>query len=302
MDRSLEASSRAGARRAPEAGRAAKQQGELYSPSRLASFERCPKKFELRYVLKIPAQTESIEAYVGKRVHEILEKLHKVVDELGRVPSLARVLHRFRALFDERFEPERVRIVRPGMTRQSYVENGERCLRNYYQRNYPFDRDETLGLEERLVFELDAAGAYRVQGIVDRIVRAPDGALEIHDYKTGARVPSQAELDRDRQLALYQVGLAQRYGEGRPIRLIWHYLLSDRRRSSSRSPEQLQELRDETMALIDRIRSTTEFPAKPSALCRWCEYQQLCPAQRSQAPEAPEPPAPDELSEQLALL
>ena len=67
---------------------------------------------------------------------------------------------------------------------------GEQCLGNYYHAHYPFDRDETLALEERVHFELPSgAGRYAVQGFVDRIARTRDGAIEIQDYKTSARVP-----------------------------------------------------------------------------------------------------------------
>ncbi len=50
---------------------------QIYSHSRLSTFEDCPKRFEYRYVLKIPTETEGIEAFVGKRVHEILERLYQ---------------------------------------------------------------------------------------------------------------------------------------------------------------------------------------------------------------------------------
>jgi RecB family exonuclease len=87
---------------------------------------------------------------------------------------------------------------------------------------------------------------YRVRGIIDRVVRAADGAVEIHDYKTGRWVPSQQELDQDRQLALYQIGVEARY-EGTATRLVWHYLLRDQVRVSTRTPDQLDELRARTI-------------------------------------------------------
>jgi putative RecB family exonuclease len=182
---------------------------EVYSHSRLASFESCPKKFEFRYLLKLPADTESIEAFAGKRVHEVLERLYQAAQE-RRVPSLRRVLERFRALWDQHFDAARLRIARSGTSPELYRENGELCLSNYYRRHYPFDGDETLGLEERLVFSLDPQGSYRIQGVVDRVVRARDEAIEIHDYKTAQRVPRQERLDCDRQLALYQIGVAEK--------------------------------------------------------------------------------------------
>ena len=82
----------------------------------------------------------------------------------------------------------------------------------------------------------------RLQGFVDRIARTRDGAIEIHDYKTSARVPSQSEVDEDRQLALYQIGVGARFGAQRPVRLVWHYLRQRRMLVSTRTPEQLDAL------------------------------------------------------------
>jgi putative RecB family exonuclease len=286
-------------RRDPAAG------GEVFSHSRLASFEDCPRKFHYRYVQKLAAETESIEAFVGKRVHEVLERLNHFTSR-GAVPSLAKVIQRFRAFWDEHWSPSRVRIAREGTLAGDYRANGERCLTNYYRRHYPFDQGETLGVEERVAFSLDASGGYRVQGVIDRIVRAPDDAIEIHDYKTGQRVPRQEQLDQDRQLALYQMGVTERFGSERPVRLVWHYLLSDQLRTSSRTEEALASLREETMELIDRIRAERDFEPRPSALCRWCEYGAICPAgpdrpASTAAPDAAPPPAAN-ASGQLLLL
>ncbi len=261
---------------------------EVYSHSRLSHFESCPRKFAFRYIEGIVAETESIEGFLGKRVHEVLERLYRFTRS-GRLPSLERVVQRFRALWDEHYDAARVRVVREEMHADLYRESGERCLENYYRRHYPFDADETLGVEERVRFPLDGAGRYQIQGVIDRIVRARDGAIEIHDYKTGARVPRQQQLDRDRQLALYQLGLARRHGGDAPIRLVWHYLLPNQTRRSSRTREQLEALRAETMELIDRIRAESEFAPRPGPLCAWCEYRDRCPAQRPQGARA----APD---------
>lgn len=249
---------------------------QIYSHSRLSNFETCPLKFKYRYVLKIETDVEGIEGFMGKRAHEVLERLYLAVGR-GHVPTHEQVLHRFRALWDEHFDADRVRIVRSENPPLFYKQLGERCLSNFYRRHYPFDADRTLGIEKRVTFSLDEDGDYRLQGIIDRIARAPDGAIEIQDYKTGARVPSQSDLDRDRQLALYQLGVGRTYGEDRPVRLIWHYLQSNQTRQSTRTSEQLEELRHSTMGVIDRIRAEDAFPPRPGPLCRWCEYADRCP-------------------------
>ena len=282
--------------------------GTLYSHSRLSSFENCPKQFEFRYVLKIPSETESIEAFVGKRVHEILERLYQFVGR-GQIPSVEKVVDRYQKLWEETYDGERVRIVREGVPLSFYRELGEHCLRGYYSRHYPFDEDETLGIERRVIFPLDDAGKYRMQGIIDRISRARDGTIEVHDYKTGARVPSQKMLDQDRQLALYQIGLAAEYGEDVPFRLVWHYVAKNQTRTSTRTPEQLATLRVSTIERIDEIERTTAFPPRKIALCNWCEYKPRCPlympagsvpntASKSETPNPASAPA----NEQLDLL
>jgi putative RecB family exonuclease len=188
------------------------------------------------------------------------------------------VLHRFQQHWDERFDAARVRIARAEQDASGYRAAGERCLTRFYRRHYPFDADETVGIEEHVSFSLDGRGAYRVQGVIDRLVRARDGALEIHDYKTARRTPSQRVLDEDRQLALYELGVREHHPDAKEVRLVWHYLQAGELRSSTRTPEQLDQLRSETMELIDRIESETEYAARPSALCAWCEYSDVCPA------------------------
>lgn len=264
---------------------------QVFSHSSLSSFETCPKKYQLRYVLKLPVETEGIEAFVGKRVHEVLERLYEFAAR-GLVPSLARVLARFRANWEEQYDAERLRIVREEMTVGDYRQAGERCLENAYRRLYPFD-DETLGLEQKIQFPLDPAGEYAFRGVIDRLVRARDGALEIHDYKTGRRVPPQAALDRDRQLALYEIGARSALGEEGEVRLVWHYLYPNVVRVSQRTPEQLAALRAETRDVIDRIRAETAWEPREGPLCRWCEYRAVCPAFAGAAAHVPPPPAPD---------
>ncbi|HSJ98861.1 MAG TPA: PD-(D/E)XK nuclease family protein, partial [Myxococcota bacterium] len=247
--------------------------------------ENCPKQFHYRYVERRPVETEGIEAFVGKRVHEVLERLNQFV-ERGLVPSLAKVVARFRAEWEQHFDAGRIRIVRAENPVEAYRENGERCLANHYRRHYPFDRDETLGIEAHVAFPLDGQGRYRMQGFVDRISRAPDGAIEIHDYKTGRWVPSQESLDGDRQLALYQIGVQARHGGEAPVRLVWHYLLRDQVRVSTRTPEQLDALRGRTIELIERIESEQDFAPRPGSLCTWCEHNDVCPAMQARATAA----------------
>jgi putative RecB family exonuclease len=264
-----------------------------YSHSRLSSYENCPKQYHFRYVEKIKTEWEGVEAYLGKRVHEILERLYHHVARYLRPPSLGQVQRRFQQDWQAAWH-ERVRIVRDDRDQAFYVRQGERCLENYYRSHYPFDRGETVALEHEVELTLDPEGRYRLRGIIDRVVRTGDGCYEIHDYKTGSRLPTPADLERDRQLALYQIGIQQARPEAKEVALVWHYLAFNKTLRSQRSAAQLAELREATIGRIQEIESAQAFPPRPGPLCRWCEFNDLCPAAggRELPPEPPPPAEP----------
>ncbi len=247
----------------------------IYSHSRLASFEKCPKQFEYRYIQEVPAEREGIEAFMGKRVHEVLERLYEFAAQ-DMIPSLPQVIFRYHAFWDEHYDDKRVQIVRKGTPVSHYRNLGVRCLEYYYRRYHPFDQDETLGVEEEVKFELDGNGEYAMRGVIDRIVRGEDGAIEIHDYKTGRHMPSQKELNNDRQLALYQLGLRDQYGHDSQYRLVWHYLQRREFRTSTRTNAQLDALREQTIGVINDIEAASEYPVQRNRLCDWCEYKDRC--------------------------
>ncbi len=262
-----------------------------YSHSKLSAYENCPRQYEYRYVQKLPAETESIEAFVGKRVHEILERLYHHIGRWQRPPSLRQVLDRFEKDWPLHWS-DRVAIIKSEQSADDYKRLGTRCLENYYRGHYPFDQAETVGLEQHVALALDSDGRYRVRGIVDRIARPRPGHYEIHDYKTGSYVPPQRRLDEDRQLGLYQIALEQSRRDVESVELVWHYLAFGKTLRSSRTPEALDGLKRDTIGLIDVIESATEFPVKPGPLCRWCEYRALCPEGQRVAASREEPPAP----------
>ena len=93
-----------------------------YSHSRLSSYENCPRQFKYRYVDQIKVEGEGVEAFVGKRVHEILERLYHHVARFGKPPSLGQVLDRFRKDFASAWH-DKVSIVRAENPRSFYEEH-----------------------------------------------------------------------------------------------------------------------------------------------------------------------------------
>jgi hypothetical protein len=104
--------------------------------------------------------------------------------------------------------------------------------------------------------------------------------LEIHDYKTSNRLPTKEDVESDRQLAFYQMGVAEKWQGIQEVRLIWHYLTFDTEIHSSRTPDQLHQLRQATLELIQRIETDRRFLPKEGPLCDWCDYQGYCPKRK----------------------
>jgi putative RecB family exonuclease len=248
----------------------------IYSHSQLETYENCPQKYKFKYIDKIRKPLEAgIEAFVGSRVHETFQKLYDDL-KLRKLNTLHELLRFYSSRWRQEWGPN-VKIVKEGLTQESYREYGESCIRNYYEQYYPFDQSDTLDTEMRLVFALDADGRHRVQGYVDRLARRADGVYEIHDYKTSRDLPAQTYVDSSRQLALYQIGLRARWNDVERVELIWHYVSSKTSLHSSRTHEQLQDLAKRTIGLIDEIESAEEFKPVKSRLCDWCEYRADCP-------------------------
>ncbi len=274
----------------------------IYSYSRLSCFENCPRQYAYRYLEKPPVpRFEGIEAFVGKVVHAVLERLYKQL-RLTKFNSLDDSLAYYEQEWDRRWS-EDIRIVKKEYQADHYREMGRACIRNYYHRYSPFDQDQTLGLEKRVGFRLDDEGRYRLQGYIDRLAREADGRYAIHDYKTSAAdPPTQEQVDQDRQLALYQLALPGLYPDAERVRLVWHYLVTDTECVSEWTPEQLEQLRRETIERIRRVETEEEFAPQESALCNWCEYYSLCPAKRHQLDIEQEAPGQEPCDDGAALV
>ena len=249
-----------------------------YSHSQLSTYETCPHQYRLNYIDKIKVETEGIEAFMGSRVHEALEKLYRDL-KVTKLNTLEDLIGYYHQNWEKNWS-EMIQIVRKGYSAEDYRRLGEKCIIDYYNRYSPFDHGKTLGLEENISFPLDEEKGYWIRGFIDRVTLADHSVIEIHDYKTSGRLPTQGDVDSDRQLAFYHLGVEGKWKDIREIRLIWHYLAFDTEIQSSRTPEDLHQLRQQTMELIQKIETDRDFAPKESPLCNWCDYQGLCPKRK----------------------
>ncbi|MFW6449867.1 MAG: RecB family exonuclease [Nanoarchaeota archaeon] len=248
---------------------------KLYSHSRLSCYEQCPLKFKYQYIDNIqPERGENIEAFMGSRVHEALEKLYKDLS-FEKAPELLEILDYYNKRWQEEWR-ENIVVVREEYSPENYRKMGERYITDYFHTYKPFNQSKTIALETAYTVPIDKEGNYKMHVKIDRLSEN-DGIFEIHDYKTSNTLPGQDYFDNERQLALYAYGVKYKFPKAQKIRLIWHYLAFNKEMVSTRSDEELENLRQVVLDLIHEIENTQEFPSRESALCNWCEYKSLCP-------------------------
>ncbi|MFA4934762.1 MAG: PD-(D/E)XK nuclease family protein, partial [Candidatus Methanoperedens sp.] len=109
----------------------------VYSHSRISTFENCPLQYRLKYVDKIKLdESETIEAFMGSRVHEALEKLYKDL-RLSKTNTVDELLSFYDDNWKKNYSGD-IRVVKEGYSPQNYRDTGAKCIREYYARYQPF--------------------------------------------------------------------------------------------------------------------------------------------------------------------
>jgi len=254
----------------------------VYSHSRLLAFEKCPLSYKYKYLDKIKPEEPfiGIEAYMGSAVHGVLEDLY---GRQKRHPDekimLIWLLDKYGTIWEKR--PPDVKVIKEGMTEEDYFLQGKQILIEYYQTYQPFDREETLSVEERIDINIEG---FKVMGFIDRLaLNKKNGNLEIHDYKTSQTLPDAAYLKKDRQLSLYQLGVRKKYPqyENCGVEVVYNYLRFNTEFRFKKTEEEINAVKKEIVGLIQTIELASwenDFPPRVGKLCFWCEFSTLCPS------------------------
>jgi putative RecB family exonuclease len=128
-----------------------------------------------------------------------------------------------------------------------------------------------------------------LRGIVDRIDRAPNGAVRVVDYKTGKAPGAGWEAKALFQMRFYGVMLWQLTGTP-PARLQLLYLSSGERLSIDPTEAELRATERKIGALwqaVERAGEQGRWEPNPSKLCDWCSFTALCPAWGGTPPPLP---------------
>lgn len=258
------------------------------SYSAIDTYLQCPQRYKFQEIdcIRVP---KSREALFGTLVHETLVYMFRH-DPL--FPTLEEVTGYFREHWPsaEEFNTESAHdpLKRPWSDEEikRYYEEGVRMLKNFYEKNAPWNLT-VIDLESRfeVVLADEKTGETHIlAGIMDRIDKTPDGIYEIIDYKTGRRMPSQDSINDNLQLSLYSLGLQKRWPHIKPeeISLSLYFLRHGEKLTTKATAEMTEKTKNHALATIQEIqthiRSGKTFEPMPGPLCDWCNFRPLCPA------------------------
>jgi putative RecB family exonuclease len=249
-----------------------------WSATAIEQFLGCPLRYWWQRIERW--ETPSTAALViGRAVHAALE-------HLLALPPDERVPERADAYLAEALIAEFALVEGQGIDEVEVREGSARAMAAYFATEEPARIEVAADGLEREV-RTDLAGLPFL-GHIDRITVTEPG-LRVTDYKTGAPKP-RFWWSYWRQQLLYAAALE---GMGEPIAEIELLYLKDPRavtrpvypaaiRRALTDLESAHEQRD-VMA------TGGAWEARPGPLCRYCDFQSVCPAQRSAAPKPGSP-------------
>jgi len=248
------------------------------SYSQINTFQICPLHYKLRYIFKVPTPQTASQSF-GTSVHATLKDFYNLVLS-GKRPTEKLI-----------FECLRNSWVKEGFKtkkhERKFYEKGKLYLAGFLKegfdpKNLPVALEKPftipLKLEDKNVKPL------KIGGVIDRVDVFSDGSIEIIDYKTGANIPSQKEVDKNLQLSFYGIAateIPEELFNKKPeqIRLSLYYLDEQEKITTVRTKEDLEKAKMEIFKIRDEIEKS-DFACSENYLCRNCEYKLLCNVKR----------------------
>lgn len=256
------------------------------SYSALDAFKQCPLKYKFQVIDKIKT-LKTKEAVFGDKLHKALQFFHS--KQLPS-PTLDELLNYLKEIWPARQASQFAGVAGGALPFNEdedliYFSEAIKILKHYYEHYLKIkDNFTVLGTETRFEVLLENPKNKNekclLAGIIDRIDKTKDG-IEIVDYKTTKKLPSQEDVNNSMQMSLYCLGVIDRWPQfaqqgTEKIKLTLYYLKHQEALATFRTKQQLDKVREKVWAQLAEI-AKSEFQPVPSPLCDWCGFKKLCP-------------------------
>ena len=258
------------------------------SPSRAGDFKTCPLLYRFRSIDRLP-QKPTMATSRGTVVHSVLERLFDLPKAERTIERAAELV---RPAWDDLVaeDPQIAELFADddaeGTGLLRFLTQARALVSTYFQMEDP-SRFDPSGRE--LLVETTVGEGLLLRGYVDRLDEAPDGRIRVVDYKTGAAPREAFEAKALFQMKFYALVIWRNTGTI-PAQLKLMYLSEGDSLMYSPDERELLSLERQLGALwdaIERSLQAEDFRPKPSKLCGWCDFQDLCPAYGGTPPPFP---------------
>lgn len=242
------------------------------SYSQLQTFQTCPLHYKLKYILNLPSPPSPALSY-GNSVHSTLRDFFLLLKQKNPVKE---------SVIKELLQKNWINQGYTSKTHEQQTYTQAEALLVDFAKVTIQNPPDTIAVEQPFNFWLDKL---KVGGRIDRIDKNADGKIEIIDYKTGRNVPTEKKAREDLQLSMYALA-ADEVKDGilghdpKDVLLTLNYVEEKKIITTTRTREDLEQAKEEIREIVRQIQ-TSDFSCSHSILCKTCEYQMLCQADRS---------------------
>lgn len=245
---------------------------DYLSYSQIETFKVCPLHYKLHYISKVPTQVSASQSF-GTSIHAALKSFYELV-KTGEKPTNKLIT---KQLSDN--------WIKEGYTdkthEEKFFEKGKLYLEGFLKDGFdPKILPTVLEHPFTVPLILPKQKPLKIGGKIDRVDLRPWG-IEIIDYKTGATVPSQKEVDKNLQLSFYALAATkipyEPYGKKpEEVRMSLYYLDAQEKITTTRTEVQLKEAVEEIFKAREEI-INSDFKCSGHMFCQQgCEYSLFC--------------------------
>lgn len=254
----------------------------MYSFSQIQMFSQCPLKYRYKYIDKIQTQEfqQTANLLLWKAVHAALEKFYIEYNNFNEVTN-SQLIDYFNNYWNENFDEK---VLYDGNI-DNFTNRWRQYLSEYYEKYSPDGKIRIISTEENIIFNLTPN--IKFQWFIDRLDKDDDTFI-INDYKTNQTLPTQDKDTYIEQLTLYWLWLQQKYWKyfnKIKARLYYlHFWILDEWEITD---DTLQPVINKYIDLVTQIENSLfkfrmwndklAFMPQESGLCRFCDFQSICP-------------------------
>ncbi|MGE5548876.1 MAG: ATP-dependent helicase [Bacillota bacterium] len=238
-----------------------------FSASALDTYDECPMKYKLQYVLQVPTGQKTY-FNLGSAVHSVVEhlsKLHMKGEPYDREIALK--------LLDKYWSSD---AYTSNTKEREDRRQAEKMIDTYLEWQKS-NANEIVGTE--IGFSIEIAGR-KVKGYIDRVERTKDGQYIVIDFKTGSKNVTGNTIKENIQMNVYGLAVLKKYGK-LPARASLYYIKSNEMVDYVPDNEIIDVQRERIEEMIRAVLDE-RFEAAPSYGCRFCDYEGICEAKESE--------------------